>query len=823
MKISLNWLKEYINIEKPAEEIAAVLTASGLEVETVEKAEKVPGGLQGVVIGEVLTCERHPNADKLSITTVNIGAEVVPIVCGAPNVAAGQKVVVATVGATLYPSEGDPFKIKKTKIRGEASEGMICAEDELGLGHSHAGIIVLDTPLPNGTPAAEHFQLEDDSILEIGLTPNRADAASHIGVARELQALLGKKINLPDVSAFSIENTDNSVEVEVQNLEACPRYAGITISDVTVQDSPQWLQDRLLSIGLQPINNIVDVTNFVLHESGQPLHAFDLAEISGNKVVVRTEAAGTPFTTLDEKERKLQAEDLMICNAEGGMCIAGVFGGHKSGVKENTKAIFLESAYFSPDWVRRTAQHHGLKTDASFRFERGADPNITIYALKRAALLIKEVAGGYVSSEIVDIYPKKIEDFEIQATYSNIYRLIGKDLGKDEVHRILESLDIKLTNVTEEGFTALVPPYRVDVQREADLIEEILRIYGYDNIEVSEALNSSFLAQFPETDENLQRRRISNMLAANGYFEITTNSLTKPAYSKEADFIDESQDVEILNKLSEDLGVMRQSLLFSGLEVIAHNINRRQKDLKLFEFGKTYHKLNNSAEAGVKKYQEKKYLGIWLSGNAAAEHYLGEPKAVAFPDIRLSVEKILSQFGIKDYITQVIHEKGFAYGIEITYNGRSKQRNNKQQERTPLVRLGKVAPKLAGLADVKQEVFWAEIDWEQLLSLYSNQEVRFEPISKFPEVRRDLSLVIDKKVLFEEIRRITERQENSLIKRTGVFDVYEGDKIESGKKAYALSFILQDEEKTLTDKVIDKTMQRLINTFENQLGAVIRK
>lgn len=815
MRISLNWLKEYISIEKPAEEIAALLTASGLEVENFEKVEGVPGGLEGIVIGEVLSCQKHPNADKLSITTVDIGGQVSPIVCGAPNVAAGQKVAVATVGAMLYPSDGEPFKIKKAKIRGEVSEGMICAEDELGLGQSHAGIMVLDTDLPNGTPAAEFFHLENDVIFEIGLTPNRADAASHIGVARELKALLGKELKRPDVSAFRIENTDNSIEVEVQNLDACPRYSGLTISDVTVKESPEWLQSRLRSIGLEPINNIVDATNFVLHELGQPLHAFDAAAITGNKVVVSTRQEGTPFITLDEKERKLQAEDLMICNAEEGMCIAGVFGGHKSGVKESTRAIFLESAYFSPDWVRKTAQHHGFKTDASFRYERGADPNSTVYALQRAALLIKEVAGGYISSEIIDIYPKKIEDFRIPTSYRYINRLIGKEIPKEEVQRILEGLEIQLTDKTDEGFTALVPPFRVDVQREADLVEEVLRIYGYDNIEVSENLQASYLAEFPAVDENHQRRRTSQTLAANGFLEIVTNSLTKPEYAREADFLDEKEGVEILNKLSEDLGVMRQSLLFTGLEVIAHNVNRRQRDLKLFEFGKTY-------TLSGKNYKEKKYLGLWMSGNAAAEHYEQATRAVGFTDLRLAVEKILQLFGIKEYTTQLIHEKGFAYGIEIMYNGRSKQRNANGESEI-LVRLGKVSPALAQLAGVKQEIFWAEVNWEQLLEQYSSQQITFEPIAKFPEVRRDLSLVLDKKVAFEDIRQITERQENRLIKRVGVFDVYEGDKIGAEQKAYALSFILQDEEKTLTDHAIDKAMQRLIKTFEDQLGAVIRK
>lgn len=816
MKISLNWIKEYIHFSQSPEEIAAILTASGLEVENLEKAEKIPGGLEGIVIGEVLSCERHPNADKLSLTTVDTGAGVVPIVCGAPNVAAGQKVVVATVGATLYPAGGEPFKIKKAKIRGEISEGMICAEDEIGLGSSHEGIIVLNTSLPNGTPAAEYFSTGNDVVLEIGLTPNRADAASHMGVARELQALLRTKMHLPDVSAFKIEKSGSAVEVEVQNTEACPRYTCLIIDDIHVKDSPQWLQDRLLSIGLQPVNNVVDATNFVLHELGQPLHAFDLSEIKGNKVIVKTCPAGTLFTTLDGKERKLQAEDLMICNAGEGMCIAGVFGGVKSGVKETTKSIFLESACFSPDWIRRTAQHHALKTDASFRFERGTDPNITEYALKRAALLIKEIAGGYISSGITDIYPKKAGDFRVEAKYRNINRLIGKNIPKEEVNRILESLEIKLTDQTDDGFTALVPPYRVDVLREADLTEEVLRIYGYDNIEISENLHSSYLASFPEPDENLQRRRVSESLAANGFFEITTNSLTKPEYAREADFLDEGLSVEILNKLSEDLGVMRQSLLFSGLEVVAHNINRRQNDLKLFEFGKTYHK-------APKGYLEKKYLGIWLSGNALAEHYLHAPRPVAFHDIRFAVDKVLGLFGIKDYNTQVIHEKGFAYGTEIMYNGKSFKKDKQKPSGEPLVRMGKVLPKVALTAGVKQEVFWAEVDWEQLLNLYSKQEVVFRPIPKFPEVRRDLSLVIDKKIQFEEIRQITERQENRLIKRTGVFDVYEGDKIEAGKKAYALSFILQDEEKTLTDKAIDKTMQQLIKTFEDQLGAVIRK
>ncbi len=582
-------------------------------MEHVERVEAIPGGLEGVVIGEVLTCRKHPDADKLSLTTVDVGnGAALPIVCGAANVAAGQRVVVATVGATLYPAGGEPFKIKKAKIRGEASEGMICAEDEIGLGTSHAGIMVLDTDLPNGTPAAKYFNLEADYILEIGLTPNRADAASHLGVVRDLRALLRRDYQLPSVERFK-PGSGRPVEVIVENTEACPRYSGVSIAGVTVKASPDWLQKRLQSIGLTPINNVVDVTNFVLHELGQPLHAFDADQIAGNVVRVKTLPPGTVFTTLDKQERKLQENDLMICDGNSQpMCIAGVFGGVSSGITEHTTSVFLESACFSPNYVRRTVQHHGLKTDAAFRFERGTDPNGTVYALKRAALLICEVAGGQIASDVVDVYPQPVTDFSVKVGWKNINRLIGKELPKEEIKTILQLLDSKIEGETTEGLNLRVPPYRVDVQREADVVEEILRIYGYDNIELSERMDAAYLAEFPVTDREQLQYKMTQMLASRGFFEIMTNSLTKPAYNQKLGAFRSGEDVEILNKLSEDLGVMRQSLLFSGLEVVAHNINRRQLDLKLFEFGKIYYRKEG-------QYREHTRLSIFLTGDQQAE------------------------------------------------------------------------------------------------------------------------------------------------------------------------------------------------------------
>lgn len=803
MKISINRLKDFILLEQSPEEIAALLTGSGLEVEGIELFESIKGGLEGVVIGEVLTCERHPNADKLSITTVDIGGEVVPIVCGAPNVAKGQKVVVAKEGCTLYPVSGESFEIKKAKIRGEVSQGMICAEDEIGIGESHAGIMVLDTDLANGTPAAEYFKVVKDHVLEIGLTPNRADAASHLGVARDLKALLKREICMPSVGDFKVDNTSRTIPVTVENADDCPRYAGLTISNVKVGPSPEWLQNYLKALDLDPINNIVDITNFILHDLGQPLHAFDADKISGGKIIVKKLPKDSLFVTLDEKERKLSGAELMICDEKGGLCIAGIFGGKGSGVSDNTTSIFLESAYFSPDVIRKGSQFHGLKTDASFRFERGTDPNMPIYALKRAAMLIKEIAGGEISSEVVDIYPNPIEDFEIDVEYKNIHRLIGKELSQDEIKEILGNLDIKVVSESEQGFKVSVKPYRVDVTREADVIEEILRIHGFDNVALSENLKSDYLAEHPTKDFNKLQYRLSELLSSLGYYEIITNSLTKPLYAEKSGFLDPVHNVEIYNKLSEDLGVMRQSLLFSGLEVLAHNINRRQKDLKVFEFGTIYSK---QAEG----YQEERRLAMFLTGDKAAESWREPSKPVAFPDLYATVELILEKLGIEQVEVEIIHSAPFDYALQMKLGTKE------------LGKVGLVQDELCKLAEVKQEVLYADLNWDLLMKKAKGLK-KFEEISKFPEVRRDLSLVLDRSVTFDQIKKVALKAGGKLLQRIGVFDVYQGDKIEAGKKAYALSFYLQDTEQTLTDKVIDKTMGRLIQSFENEVGAFIRK
>ncbi len=803
MKISINWLQEFINLTVPPEEIADKLTLSGLEVEGLEKFDQITGGLEGLVIGEVLSVQKHPNADRLSITQVTVGeAEPLPIVCGASNVAEGQKVIVAKVGATLYPTAGEPFAIKKSKIRGEVSQGMICAEDEIGLGTQHDGIMVLDTQLPNGTSAADYFGLVSDQVLEIGLTPNRADAASHLGVARDLKALYHQPLTVPNVENFSVDNRNLPIEVIVENTEACPRYSGLTISGVTVQDSPDWLKARLRSINLSPINNVVDATNYVLHGLGQPMHAFNADAIAGGKVLVKTLPAGSTFTTLDEKERKLLAQDLMICNAEEGMCIAGVFGGIKSGVKESTRNIFLESAYFSPEYIRRTAQHHGLKTDASFRYERGTDPNITVYALKVAALLIKKIAGGQISSDIVDVYPNAIEPFRVAVQYKNVDRLIGKKIDREEITAILQQLEIEVIKKNETSITVLVPPYRVDVQREADIIEELLRIHGYDQVEVAAHLSTDYIAHFPEIDDRKLQLRLSEMLIGNGFYEIVTNSLTKPTYVQEA------TAVSLYNPLSEDLNVMRQHLLFSGLEVIAHNINRQQKNLKFFEFGTTYRHQNG-------KYLEAKELVIFMTGSVQAESWMAPTEPVSFHHLSSHIQIIFNRFGITGMVQEPLNDPFFSYGLQLVYQDKV------------VAKLGKVDSKTADSAEVKQPVFCAVVQWlvlvEKLRGISTKERTIFQEISKFPEVRRDLSLVLDQEVAFSEVEKVAKAKSNNLVKRINVFDVYEGEPLGKGKKAYALSFVLQDQHKTLTDKIIDKTMKRLMNQFEQELRAEIRK
>ncbi|GAB2776469.1 phenylalanine--tRNA ligase subunit beta [Rhabdobacter roseus] len=804
MKISYKWLNDLIELTETPDELGRWLTATGLEVEGIEEVETVKGGLRGVVVGEVLSCEPHPDADRLRLTTVDVGQEApLSIVCGAPNVAAGQKVLVATLGTTLYPTGSEqPLVMKKAKIRGALSEGMICAEDELGLGTSHAGILVLNTNLPNGTPAAEYLGMSSDYTIEIGLTPNRADAASHYGVARDLKAVLGKRIQLPAVATFRVDNHQLPIEIRVDNTEACPRYAGVTLTGLRVEDSPAWLKARLTAIGVRPVNNVVDATNYVCHELGQPLHAFDASQVKGNQVVVKTLPEGTLFTTLDGQERKLLATDLMICNAEEPMCLAGVFGGAKSGVTEATTAIFLESAYFSPAWVRRTAQHHGLKTDASFRFERGTDPNLPLYALQRAALLIQEVAGGQVSSEVLDVYPSPIADFQVPVKYRNVDRLIGKVLDRALIQRILESLDIRVEAVHEGGFTAVVPPYRVDVQREADVVEEILRIYGFDNLELSEALSSDYISDFPVNDPDKLRLRATELLAANGFQEIITNSLTKPIAQETLRESLLGEEVRILNYLSEELSVMRQTMLLSGLETVAYNLNRKQRDLKLFEFGKTYHKVNG-------KYVEKNHLSLLITGHVRPETWIEKAREVQFHDLASSVTQLLAALRVKSTETTEADRSLFQYGLTHTLN------------RKPLVSLGLVDPQLARLAEVKVPVFYADFDWDYLLKQYS-AVVEYREVPRFPEVRRDLSLVLEKTVSFEQLRQLAERTEKQLLRKVNAFDVYEGENL-LGKKAYALSFTLQDDQQTLTDKVIDKTMQRLMAAFERELGAVIRK
>jgi len=807
MKISYRWLQQYIDITASPEDLGQILTSTGLEVESVEPFETVKGGLKGLVIGEVLTCAKHPNADKLSITTVDVGGtKPSQIVCGAPNVAAGQKVVVALPGTTVHPTNGDPFTIKSAKIRGEQSEGMICSEDEISLGNCHAGIMVLNTTVKNGTLATEYFKVDSDFVFEIGLTPNRADAASHIGVARDIKASKNRELKWPDVSSFETDNQNLKIDIKVENTEACPRYSGVTISGITVAESPDWLKSRLKAIGLSPINNIVDITNFVLHEVGQPLHAFDADEIIGQKVIVKTLEAGTKFITLDNKERILSRNDLIICNTKEPMCIAGIFGGIKSGISPKTKNIFLESACFSSTYVRRTGINHQLKTDASFRFERGTDPNITIFALKRAALLIKEIAGGQISSEIIDVYPTKIENQTIEVKFKNIDRLIGKKIPHDEIFSILDRLEIKSSNKNEIGFTASVPPYRVDVFQEADVVEEILRIYGLNNIELLDHAKADFLASFPERDNTKFKKSIGSMLAANGFYETLTNSLTNIAYKDKIKT--ETEAVEILNKLSEEQGILRQTMLFSGLEVCAHNINRKQKDLKLFEFGKVYG-MSSSKESG-KKYFEEERLALYLTGNLETENWLNKTKAISFYDLSQSVKQVLERCGIERIKQESFSDSVFEYGTKILMGSKE------------IGRIGKVKSALCKEFGVKQEVFFADLSAD-LLFKSANPKFVVQEVPKFPEVRRDLSLVLDNNVKFTEIEALARTTEQRLIKEIIAFDVYEGDKIQNGRKAYALGFTLQDENKTLTDEEIEKVMLKLMSAFEGKMGAVIRK
>ncbi|MDI5895949.1 phenylalanine--tRNA ligase subunit beta [Flavobacterium algoritolerans] len=806
MKISYNWLKQFIKIDWKSEETAALLTDLGLEVEIVDKYQSVKGGLEGIVVGHVLTCIQHPDADRLKITTVDLGNGVpVQIVCGASNVAAGQKVPVATIGTTLYDKEGVAFSIKKGKIRGQESHGMICAEDELGLGESHDGIMILDDALMPGTPAATVFKIENDEVFEIGLTPNRADAMSHLGTARDLRAgMLQSGVNVelitPSVSNFRVDKRTLKIDIDVKEPKLAPRYCGVTISGIEVKPSPAWLQNRLKAIGLNPKNNIVDVTNYVLHELGQPLHAFDASKVNG-KIVVQTLPAGTKFTTLDDIERTLHEEDLMICDEKGPLCIAGVFGGKKSGVSESTNSIFLESAYFNPVSIRKTAKRHQLNTDASFRFERGIDPTITEYALKRAALLIQEVAGGEITSDVVNVYPKKIEDFSVFLNFSKVAKIIGQELPKDTIKKILVSLDIKVNSVSDAGLGLTIPSYRVDVQREIDVIEEILRVYGYNNINFSKKLNAT-VSNSPRNEDYKIQNVIATQLNSQGFNEMMANSLTTASYVELSEVLNPANNVTMLNPLSADLATMRQSLLFSGLEAISYNINRKNTDLKLFEFGKTYHNY-------LAGYEEKKHLTLFLSGNRNQENWTSAQKPSDFFLFKGYVNGILSRLGIQKTQNVPVTSDVFSEGIAISVGTEI------------LVELGVVKKSILKHFGIKQEVFFADFNWALILKLISTK-IKYTEIPKYPEVRRDLALLIDQNVTYDSIYNIARQTEKALLKDINLFDVYEGKNLPKGKKSYALSFTIQDSSKTLTDTQIDKIMSKLQNNFETELGASLR-
>lgn len=806
MKISYNWLKQFIKIDWKSEETAALLTDLGLEVETVEKYQSVKGGLEGIVVGHVLSCEKHPNADRLKVTMVDLGdGTPVQIVCGAANVAAGQKVPVATIGSTLYDADGNPFVIKKGKIRDVESFGMICAEDEIGLGTSHDGIMVLDDKLKPGTSVAKVFKVENDEIFEIGLTPNRADAMSHLGVARDLRAGMIQKGNhveliTPSVSNFRIDKRTLKIDVKVDNSKLAPRYCGVTISGVTVKPSPEWMQNRLKSIGLTPKNNIVDVTNYVMHELGQPLHAFDAAKING-KVIVKTVEAGTKFVTLDDVERTLHEEDLMICDEKGPMCIAGVFGGKNSGVSESTTNIFLESAYFNPVSVRKTAKRHGLNTDASFRFERGIDPTITEYALKRAALLIQEMAGGEITSDLIDIYPKKIEDATVFLNFAKTTKLIGQELPKETIKKILASLDIKVNSATDGGLGLTIPAYRVDVQREIDVIEDILRVYGYNNINFTKKLNAT-VANSSRTEDYKVQNIIAAQLNSLGFHEMMANSLTTGEYVALTETLSAEQNVTMLNPLSSDLATMRQSLLFSALEAAAYNINRKNQDLKLFEFGKSYHKLPSG-------HQENKHLTLLLSGNRQEEIWNAAQKSTDFFMFKGYVDSVIARLGIDKVKSVPVNSDLFAEGMSY------------QVGTEVLVHLGTVRKNILKHFDIKQEVFFADFNWDAVLKLISNK-IKFADIPRYPEVRRDLALLVDEQVSFDSIYQIARQSEKSLLKEIQLFDVYTGANLPEGKKSYAVSFKLQDDTKTLTDEQIDKVMGKLQKNLAAELGAVLR-
>ena len=820
MNISYNWLKEYVDFDLTPEEVAAALTSIGLETGSVEEVQTIKGGLEGLVIGEVLTCEPHPNSDHMHVTTVNLGqGEPVQIVCGAPNVAAGQKVVVATLGTKLY--DGDEcFTIKKSKLRGVESNGMICAEDEIGIGTDHAGIIVLPENAVPGTPAKEYYNIKSDYVLEVDITPNRADACSHYGVARDLYAYLvqnGKQATLkrPSVEAFAVDNHDLDIQVTVENIEACPRYAGVTVKGVTVKESPEWLQNKLRLIGLRPINNVVDITNYIVHAFGQPLHCFDADMIKGGEVVVKTMPEGTPFVTLDGVERKLSERDLMICNREEAMCIAGVFGGLNSGSTEATKDVFLESAYFHPTWVRKTARRHGLNTDASFRFERGIDPNSVIYCLKLAALMVKELAGGTISCDIKDVCSADFSDFRVDLPYEKVYALVGKTIPAETIKSIVSSLEMKIVEETSEGLVLDVPPYRVDVQRDCDVIEDILRIYGYNNVEIPSALKSCLTVKGEHDKSNKLQNLIAEQLVGCGFNEILNNSLTRAGYYDGLESYPSKNLVMLMNPLSTDLNAMRQTLLFGGLESIAHNANRKNADLKFFEYGNCYyyHEEKKNPEKALAAYTEDYHLGLWVTGKKVANSWAHADEDSSVYELKAYVENIFSRVGLqmRDLVVGVQDSDIYAASLAVYTRGGKL-----------LASLGIVSHKILKGFDIDNEVYFADINWKELLKAIRNVKVNYVELTKFPAVKRDLALLIDKKVQFAEIEKIAYETEKKLLKEVSLFDVYEGKNLEAGKKSYAVSFMLQDENATLNDKQIDKIMQKLIKNLETKLDAKLR-
>ncbi len=808
MNISYNWLKNYIDINDSPDELAAILTQIGLETGGIEEISSVKGGLKGFVIGEVLTCAKHPNADKLNLTTVNIGqSEILNIVCGAPNVAAGQKVIVATVGTIIYSDQGS-FEIKKAKIRGEESVGMICAEDEMGIGKSHAGIMVLPQNSVVGTIASEYFNIENDIVMEVDLTPNRIDAASHIGVARDIAAFKNIKYKFPDISNFKVTKNTYKIEVDVPDNIACPRYSGICMDNIKVTESPDWLKNKLKAIGLNPINNIVDITNYVLHETGHPLHAFDGDKISGNKIIVKPGFENSKFVTLDGLERKLGSKDLMICNQENPMCIAGVFGGIDSGISNSTSKIFIESAYFNPVWVRKTAKTHGISTDSSFRFERGADINMTIFAAKRAATLIEMIGAGEISSDIIDVYPQAIKNKEVNFSYNRCKRLIGKDIPNVEIDKIILALEIKIIERNNDSLILEIPSYRVDVYREADVVEDILRIYGYNNIEIPQKISIS-INNTEKPDKEKLVNSIADLLASHGYNEIMCNSLINGNLFND----DDKSIVKIYNPLSNDLSVMRPSPVFGGLESIAYNINRRTSDIKVFEFGRTYHANENISKiSDISRYSENKFLGLWVTGkkntqswnlkdNPSDYFYLKSHLNVLFAKLNIELDSLQSE---------MISDSKFTYAQKFQIDG------------IDLCTIGLLCDGLLKKFDISQNVFYSEINWDLVIKLVKDSNVKYVPVSKFPKVKRDLALLIDKSITYKQLTEIAFKSESSFLTGINLFDVYEGKNLEPGKVSYALSFILEDKEKTMTDKQIEKIMEKLVKAFETQVDAKIR-